>query len=65
MAGLYYEDFVIGREFRHELSRTVTEADNISFSLMTLNPSHYILMRISQRKQSGVSLCSIVFIHWQ
>ncbi|MDR6433878.1 MaoC family dehydratase [Brucella pseudogrignonensis] len=38
MAGLYYEDFVIGREFRHELSRTVTEADNISFSLMTLNP---------------------------
>ncbi len=38
MAGLYYEDFVIGHEFRHELSRTVTEADNMSFSLMTLNP---------------------------
>lgn len=38
MAGLYYEEFVVGRTFRHELSRTVTEADNISFSLMTLNP---------------------------
>lgn len=38
MAGLYYEEFVVGRAFRHELSRTVTEADNISFSLMTLNP---------------------------
>ncbi|MBB4095632.1 MaoC family dehydratase [Ochrobactrum pecoris] len=38
MAGLYFEDFVIGHEFAHELSRTVTEADNITFSLMTLNP---------------------------
>ncbi len=38
MAGLFYEDFAVGQEFHHELSRTVTEADNISFSLMTLNP---------------------------
>lgn len=38
MAGLYYEEFEVGHEFRHPLSRTVTEADNISFSLMTLNP---------------------------
>lgn len=38
MAGLYYEEFEIGREFVHALSRTVTEHDNISYSLMTLNP---------------------------
>ena len=38
MAGLLYDEFVVGHEFRHELSRTVTEADNMSFSLMTLNP---------------------------
>lgn len=38
MAGLYYEQFEIGREYAHELSRTVTEHDNISFSLMTMNP---------------------------
>lgn len=38
MPGLYYEDFVIGHEFEHELGRTVTEADNMMFSLMTLNP---------------------------
>jgi acyl dehydratase len=38
MAGLYYEDFVVGHEFNHGLSRTVTESDNITFSLMTLNP---------------------------
>ena len=38
LAGLYYEDFEVGKEFEHELSRTVTEHDNISFSLMTMNP---------------------------
>ncbi|MFA5538904.1 MAG: MaoC family dehydratase [Gemmobacter sp.] len=38
MAGLYYEEFEVGREFDHELARTVTEHDNIAFSLMTLNP---------------------------
>lgn len=38
MTGLYYEEFEIGREFVHALSRTVTEHDNISYSLMTLNP---------------------------
>jgi len=38
VAGLYYEDFEVGKEFEHPLSRTVTEYDNISFSLMTLNP---------------------------
>ena len=38
MAGLYFEELEPGREFNHELSRTVTEHDNISFSLMTMNP---------------------------
>lgn len=38
MAGLYYEEFEVGREFDHELARTVTDHDNIAFSLMTLNP---------------------------
>ena len=38
MAGLYFEDFQVGREFNHALSRTVTEMDNTLFSLLTLNP---------------------------
>lgn len=38
MAGLYYEEFEVGRKFSHALTRTVTGHDNISFSLMTLNP---------------------------
>jgi acyl dehydratase len=38
LPGRYYEEFEPGAEFIHELSRTVTEHDNISFSLMTMNP---------------------------
>ena len=38
MAGLYYEQFEIGMEFNHALTRTVTEMDNIMFCAMTHNP---------------------------
>ncbi len=38
MPGLYFEDFEVDRHFRHELSRTVNEADNTLFSLMSMNP---------------------------
>ena len=36
--GLYFEDFWVGQAFRHRLTRTVTQADNMLFSNMTLNP---------------------------
>ncbi len=36
--GLYFEDFAVGRVFRHRLTRTVTQMDNMLFSNMTLNP---------------------------
>lgn len=38
MPGLYLEEFFEGQEFAHALRRTVTEADNMLFSNMTLNP---------------------------
>ena len=38
MAGLYLEDFEIGHVFQHPLRKTVTESDNVLFSVMTLNP---------------------------
>ena len=38
MAGLFFEDFEVGRSFDHSLRRTVTEMDNMLFSNMTLNP---------------------------
>ncbi|MBZ0324710.1 MAG: MaoC family dehydratase [Alphaproteobacteria bacterium] len=37
MAGLYFEDFEVGKVYEHEVRRTVTEYDNIMFSCMTLN----------------------------
>ena len=36
--GLYFEDFEVGATIAHRLSRTVTQADNMLFSNMTLNP---------------------------
>jgi acyl dehydratase len=38
MPGLYFEDFEVGQEFSHALTRTVTEMDNTLFRLLTLNP---------------------------
>jgi acyl dehydratase len=36
--GLYFEGFSVGQVFRHGLTRTVTQMDNMLFSNMTLNP---------------------------
>ncbi len=36
--GIYFDDFVVGTEIRHGLTRTVTQMDNMLFSNMTLNP---------------------------
>jgi acyl dehydratase len=38
VSGLYFEQFVVGRRFEHPIRRTVTEADNMLFSVMTMNP---------------------------
>ncbi len=35
--GLYYEDFEVGVEITHSLSKTIFECDNNFFSLMTMN----------------------------
>src|SRR5215475_5434149 len=37
MAGLYFEEFTIGRVFDHAWTRTVTEMDNVLFSSLTMN----------------------------
>lgn len=39
MAGLYFEEFSVGQEIRHEIRRTVTEADNVWFCAATYNPA--------------------------
>lgn len=35
--GLYYEDFIVGDEIKHALSKTIFESDNNFFSLLTMN----------------------------
>jgi itaconyl-CoA hydratase len=41
--GRYYEDFEVGDVYRHPLGRTITETDNIWFTLLTMNtnPIHF------------------------
>jgi itaconyl-CoA hydratase len=36
-AGRYYEEFVLGEVYEHRPGRTLTETDNIWFSLLTMN----------------------------
>jgi acyl dehydratase len=38
VAGLYFEEFSVGQTIEHAIRRTVTEADNTLFSVMTMNP---------------------------
>jgi len=35
--GLYFEDFIVGAEIKHALSKTIFESDNNLFSLLTMN----------------------------
>lgn len=39
MAGLWFDEFEVGRRFAHEIRRTVTEMDNVLFSSLTFNPA--------------------------
>ena len=46
MAGLYFEELTVGRQFKHAIRRTVSEADNIFFSALTHNPA--ALLRVER-----------------
>lgn len=52
--GLYYEDFVVGEEIIHSLSKTIFESDNNLFSLLTMNhhPVH-TNVDYAQKNQHG------------
>jgi acyl dehydratase len=39
MAGLYFEEFSVGQIFDHDITRTLTEMDNVMFTAMTHNPA--------------------------
>lgn len=39
MAGLWFDDLVLGQVFDHAIRRTVTETDNVLFTTLTHNPA--------------------------
>lgn len=54
--GLYYEDFVVGDEIKHSLSKTIFESDNNFFSLLTMNhhPVHVNLDYASKNQHGKI-----------
>jgi acyl dehydratase len=38
MAGKYFDEWQIGETLTHDIRRTVTETDNLFFTVMTHNP---------------------------
>lgn len=39
MAGLFFDELTVGQIFKHQLRRTIIEADNVWFSALTHNPA--------------------------
>ncbi len=62
MAGLYFDEFEVGHIFKHELRRTITEADNMLFSNMTLNPQPlHIDFDFASKTEFGKPLVNSLF----
>ncbi len=62
MAGLYFEEFEVGRAFAHEIRRTVTDMDNMLFSSLTYNPAAiHIDHDYASRTEFGRPLMNSIF----
>lgn len=60
-SGRYFEDFEVGSRYEHRPGRTITETDNIWFTLLTMNthPLHFdnAYAAKSEFKQALVNSC--------
>jgi acyl dehydratase len=62
MAGLWFEDFEVGRIYKHSITRTVTEMDNVLFSCLTHNPQPlHIDRHFSAQTEWGQPLVNSLF----
>ena len=62
MTGRYLEEFEPGQTFRHAITRTVTESDNVLFSVMTMNPQPlHIGFDFCERSEWGRPLVNSLF----
>jgi acyl dehydratase len=57
-AGRYYEDFQIGDIYEHRPGRTITQTDNIWFTLLTMN-SHPLHIDEEYAKNSEFGRCIV------
>ena len=53
--GRYFEDFVVGDVYEHRPGRTLTEYDNISFTLLTMNTHPFTSTATTHRTASSAS----------
>ena len=50
MAGIWFDELVVGQMFEHAIRRTVTETDNVLFTAMTHNPA---LLHLDEEYMKG------------
>jgi len=56
--GRFFEDFRVGDVYRSSLGRTITDADNVWFTLMTNNPNQVHFNRV-YAEQAGLPDCIV------
>lgn len=58
--GRYYEDFVVGHIYEHRPGRTITDTDNVWFTLLTMNthPAHFDYEFASRTEFKRPLVCS-------
>ena len=62
MAGKLFEELIVGQVFQHQPGRTVTEADNIWFSCLTMNPQPlHVDFHAAQSAEFGKPLVNSLF----
>jgi acyl dehydratase len=62
MPGLWFEQFEVGQIFHHPITRTITEADNVLFSMLTMNPQPlHIDAHFASKTEFGRPLVNSLF----
>jgi acyl dehydratase len=62
MTGKYYDELQVGQRIQHDLGRTLTEADNVLFSSLTMNtqPLH-INEEFARKTEFGTRIVNGIF----